>query len=41
MDLQVFLEVNKNEKDDISSFLEDIEDNDDVQNVYTNVKFND
>ena len=36
---KVFLEVNKNEKDDILSFLEDIEDNDDVQNVYSNVKF--
>ena len=31
---KVFLEVNKNEKSDILSFLEAIEDNDDVQNVY-------
>ena len=35
----IFIEVNGNEKDDIVSFLENIEDNDDVQNVYSNVKF--
>tara|TARA_Y100000590_G_scaffold317286_1_gene358918 strand:+ start:1520 stop:2245 length:726 start_codon:yes stop_codon:yes gene_type:complete len=35
----VFIEINKNEKDDIISFLEIIEDDDDVQNVYSNVKF--
>ena len=33
-----FIEVNRNEKDEILSFLEDLEDDDDVQNVYTNVK---
>ena len=37
----IFIEVDGNEKDDIVSFLETIEDNDDVQNVYSNVKFKD
>ena len=37
----VFIEVKKNEKDDIVSFLENLEDDDDVQNVYSNVKFED
>ena len=37
----VFIEVNKNEKDDIINFLENLEDDDDVQNVYSNVKFSD
>ncbi len=35
----IFLEVNDNEKNDILSFLETLEDDDDVQNVYSNVKF--
>ncbi len=35
----VFIEVGKNEKDNIIAFLENIEDNDDVQNVYSNFKF--
>jgi YebC/PmpR family DNA-binding regulatory protein len=35
----VFIEIKNNEKDDIISFLEIIEDDDDVQNVYSNVKF--
>ena len=35
-----FIEVNRNEKDEIISFLENLEDDDDVQNVYSNVKFN-
>ena len=35
----VFIEVNKNEKDDIISFLENLEEDDDVQNVFSNVKF--
>ena len=37
----VFIEVKKNEKDDIVSFLENLENDDDVQNVYSNVKFED
>ena len=37
----IFIEADGNEKDDIVSFLETIEDNDDVQNVYSNVKFKD
>ena len=37
----IFIEVDGNEKNDIVSFLETIEDNDDVQNVYSNVKFKD
>jgi|TARA_B100000929_G_C15476487_1_gene409694 YebC/PmpR family DNA-binding regulatory protein len=35
----IFIEANDNEKDDILSFLETLEDYDDVQNVYSNVKF--
>ncbi len=35
----VFIEVGKNEKDNIIAFLENIEDNDDVQNVYSNFRF--
>ena len=36
----VFIELNKIEKDDILSFLENLEDDDDVQNVFSNVRFN-
>ena len=36
----VFIEINKNEKEDILSFLENLEDDDDVQNVFSNVRFN-
>jgi len=36
----VHIEVNKDEKDDILSFLENLEEDDDVQNVFSNVKFN-
>ncbi len=35
----IFVEVNEKEKDEILSFLENLEDDDDVQNVYSNVKF--
>ena len=35
----IFIEANDNEKNDILSFLETLEDDDDVQNVYSNVKF--
>ena len=35
----IYIEVNKSEKPNIISFLESIEDDDDVQNVYSNVKF--
>tara|TARA_Y100000817_G_scaffold300534_1_gene279648 strand:- start:385 stop:1110 length:726 start_codon:yes stop_codon:yes gene_type:complete len=35
----VFVEVNQTEKDDIINFLENLEDDEDVQNVYSNVKF--
>ena len=35
----VFIEANDNDKGDIVSFLETLEDDDDVQNVYSNVKF--
>ena len=35
----IFIEANDNLKDDILSFLENLEDDDDVQNVYSNVKF--
>ena len=35
----IFIEANDNEKGDILSFLETLEDDDDVQNVYSNVKF--
>ena len=38
---RVFIEVNSNEKDEIISFLDNLEDDDDVQNVFSNVKFND
>ena len=34
-----FIDVNKTEKDDIINFLENLEDDDDVQNIYSNVKF--
>ena len=34
----IFVEIGNNEKDEIISFLENIEDDDDVQNVYSNVK---
>ena len=37
----IFVEIGKNEKDEIISFLENIEDDDDVQNVYSNVKIKD
>ena len=37
----IFIEANDNEKNDILSFLEILEDNDDVQNVYSNVRFKD
>ena len=36
----VFNEVSENDKDDIISFLETLEDDDDVQNVFSNAKFN-
>ena len=35
----IFIEANDNEKDEILNFLENLEDDDDVQNVYSNVKF--
>jgi YebC/PmpR family DNA-binding regulatory protein len=35
----VFIEVGNNEKNDIINFLENVEDNDDVQSIYSNVKF--
>ena len=35
----VHIEVNKDEKDDILSFLDNLEEDDDVQNVFSNVKF--
>ena len=37
----IFNEIYKNDKENIISFLDSLEDNDDVQNVYTNVKFRD
>ena len=37
----IYIEIMESEKDNIISFLESIEDDDDVQNVYTNVKFKD
>ena len=37
----VFIEISNNEKDEIINFLENLEDDDDVQNVYSNVKFKD
>jgi YebC/PmpR family DNA-binding regulatory protein len=35
----IYTEVNSNEKDEIVNFLENLEDDDDVQSVYSNVKF--
>ena len=35
----IFIEVNNDEKDEILNFLETIEDDDDVQNVFSNAKF--
>ena len=35
----VFIDANDNSKDEILSFLENLEEDDDVQNVYSNVKF--
>jgi len=35
----IFIEANDNLKDEILSFLENLEDDEDVQNVYSNVKF--
>ena len=37
----VFVDVNSNEKDEIINFLDILEDDDDVQNVYSNVRFRD
>ena len=37
----VFIDINPSEKEDILSFIENLEDDDDVQNVYSNIKFND
>jgi len=37
----IFIEINNNEKNDIVSFLENLEEDDDVQNVFSNVKFKD
>ena len=34
-----FIDANDNSKDEILSFLENLEEDDDVQNVYSNVKF--
>ena len=34
------VEISKDSQDDIIQFLETLEDDDDVQNIYTNVKFN-
>ena len=33
------VEISKDRQDDIIQFLETLEDDDDVQNIYTNVKF--
>ena len=33
------IEISKEEKDDAVKFLEILEDDDDVQNIYTNLKF--
>ena len=38
---RVFIEISNQDKDEIISFLENLEDDDDVQNVYSNVKFKD
>ena len=35
----VYVEINKNEEEEVISFLENLEDDDDVQNVYSNAKF--
>tara|TARA_Y100001970_G_scaffold187694_1_gene228331 strand:- start:1655 stop:2380 length:726 start_codon:yes stop_codon:yes gene_type:complete len=35
----IFNEINQSEKDEIIGFLENLEDDEDVQNVYSNVKF--
>ena len=35
----IFIDANDNSKDEILSFLENLEDDDDVQNVYINIKF--
>ncbi len=35
----VFIEANESEKEEIFNFLENFEDDDDVQNVYSNIKF--
>ena len=35
----IFIEISRSEKNDIINFLETLEDDDDVQNVYSNVKF--
>ena len=35
----IFIDANENSKDEILSFLENLEEDDDVQNVYSNVKF--
>ena len=35
----IFIEINKHEKEDVISFLENLEDDEDVQNVYSNVRF--
>ena len=35
----VFIEANESEKEEIFNFLENLEDDDDVQNVYSNIKF--
>ena len=37
----IFNEIYENDKENIISFLDSLEENDDVQNVYTNVKFRD
>ena len=37
----IYIEVDSNEKDEIVNFLENIEDDDDVQSVYSNVRFKD
>ncbi len=37
----IFIEVNNNEKNDIVTFLDGLEEDDDVQNVFSNVKFKD
>ena len=35
----VFIQVSEKEKNDVMSFLDNLEEDDDVQNVYSNVKF--